>query len=444
MVGPGLPNHPYVEMMARDALIPNANNPRTHSGKQLHQIAASIERFGFLVPLIVDDANRIIAGHGRWQAAGLINYDPVPAIRARFLSEADRRAFALTDNRIAELSGWDDELLQAELNDLFQANYDFTVTGFELSDLDFSIGDKEKSDQPKQENVELPDEDAEAVTRTGDLWLVGPHRIYCGNALDTASYEALLGDRRAAMVFTDPPYNVPVNGHVSGLGKVRHREFAMASGEMTRPEFIHFLRSVFRNCVRFSRDGSIHYHCMDWRHMTEMLDAADGVYHQFKQLIVWTKDNAGMGAFYRSAHELVFTFKAGKEAHTNNFGLGETGRYRTNVWNYAGANTFRKGRDEDLSDHPTVKPVAMVADAMLDCSNRGDIILDPFLGSGTTLVAAHRTGRVGAGIEIDRLYVDTALRRLGEASGLPIVHADGRSFEDVVAERRSQRRTANG
>jgi DNA modification methylase len=240
------------------------------------------------------------------------------------------------------------------------------------------------------------------------------------------------------MVFSDPPYNVKIDSNVSGLGTVRHREFAEASGEMTAAEFIAFLRTVFRNCVRFSVDGSIHYQCMDWRHMREMLDAADGVYDQLKQLIVWSKDNASMGTFYRSQHELLFVFKADRGRHINNFGLGEKGRYRTNVWTYAGANSFRKGRAQDLADHPTVKPQALVADAILDCSNRGDLILDPFSGSGTTLVAAHRTGRLGAAIELDPLYVDTNLRRLAAASGLIPVHADGRTFEVVAAERTAE------
>jgi DNA modification methylase len=256
------------------------------------------------------------------------------------------------------------------------------------------------------------------------------------------SFEALLGDDRPMMVFADPPYNVKIDKNVSGLGRVRHREFAEASGEMTPAEFTAILRIIFRNRARFSVEGSIHYQCMDWRHMREMLDAADGVYHEYKQLIVWAKDNASMGAFYRSQHELIFVFKTGKAKHINNFGLGDKGRYRTNVRTYAGANSFRKARAQDLADHPTVKPQALVADAILDCSNRGDVILDPFSGSGTTLIAAHRTKRRGAAIEVDPLYVDTSLRRLVAASGLTPMHADGRTFDAVAAERDAEARTA--
>ena len=372
-------NYPHIELVKRDVLTPNPNNPRRHGAKQIAQIAASIDRFGFVVPIICDDDGLIVAGAGRWAAAALRGIDEVPVIRVRFLSEADARAFALADNRIAELSDWDEDLLKAELGFLFANDYDLDVTGFGLADLDFTIaGDNDDAEPP----VELPDPGAVAVSREGDLWLIGPHRLYCGNARAPESYEALLGDERAAMVFADPPYNVKIDKNVSGLGASRHREFAEASGEKTPAEFTAFLRIIFRNCARFSTNGSIHYHCMDWRHIREMLDAADGVYDEFKQLVVWSKDNAGMGTFYRSQHELVFVFKAGRGRHVNNFGLGETGRYRTNVWTYAGANSFRKGRAQDLADHPTVKPQALVVDAILDCSNRGDLILDPFSGSG--------------------------------------------------------------
>lgn len=434
-------NHPSIEMMPLASLLPNPKNPRKHSKKQLAQIAASIERFGFVVPIIVDEARRIVAGHGRWEAAKLLKLPLAPVILVSFVTDEDRRAFALAENRLAELSDWDQDLLTAELSDLFEGGYDITITGFSLADLDFSIDGT--AEEP--EEIELPSNDAVAVSEPGDLWLAGQHRLLCGDAGLAASYEALLGGELATMIFADPPYNVRIDGHVSGLGKVRHREFAQASGEMSQSEFTQFLRRVFRHCASFSVDGSIHYQCMDWRHIREILDAADGVYDSFKQLVVWNKDNsAGMGTFYRSQHELLFVFKSGRRPHINNFGLGETGRYRTNVWSYAGASSFRKGRQADLADHPTVKPTALVADAILDCSNRNDLILDPFSGSGTTLLACHATGRRGAAIEIDPLYVDTALRRLAASSGLSIVHADGRSFEQVAADRLASREIDNG
>lgn len=432
-------NHPRVEMLATSALKSNPRNAREHSDKQVSQIAAAIDRFGFLAPLIIDVGGMILAGHGRLLAARKLGLENVPVIRAEHLTEADKRAFALADNRIAELSSWDTDILNEELAILFEGGYELDITGFSVADLDLSI-EEAKPKPGKPERVELPDPNAVAVSRIGDLWDIGPHRLYNGDARSAESFEALLGDERTTMVFADLPYNVPIDGHVSGNGQHRHREFVMGAGEMSPPEFTAFQRAIFRNCVRFSGEGSIHYQCMDWRHMRELLDAADGVYSQFKQLVVWVKDNGGQGAFYRSRHELVFVFKSGSAKHINNFRMGETGRYRTNVVEYAGANTFRKGRDRDLADHATVKPTALVADFILDCSNRGDLVLDPCVGSGTTLIAAHRTGRRGAGIELDPVYVDTALRRLASASGLtPILAGDGRTFDEIAAVRSVER-----
>ncbi|MEZ5687452.1 MAG: DNA methyltransferase [Caenibius sp.] len=414
---------------------PNPRNARKHPARQIAQLAANIERFGFPIPIIIDQDNMIVAGHGRFDAAGKLGLEDVPVIRRAFLDDQERRAFALADNRLAELSDWDPEILGAELNILFDGGFDISEIGFSTADLDFAIvEDAPQSKAVASEDIELPDPQASAVTRTGDLWISGEQRLLCGDARDLACWERLLGDRRADMIFADPPYNVPINGHVSGSG--RHREFAFASGEMSQAEFTHFLRSAFRNAVAFSRPGSIHYHCMDWRHAREILDAADGIYSEFKQLIVWNKGTGSMGSFYRSQHELVFVFKSGNARHTNNFGLGETGRYRTNVVEYAGCNTFRKGRKEDLAAHSTVKPTAMVVDFLLDCSNRSDLVVDPFVGSGTTLIAAHKTRRCGAGIEVDPLYVDTALRRLQTASGIePVLAGDGRTFSEIAAAR---------
>lgn len=434
-----LPNHPRIELLDPAALVPNPRNARTHSDKQIAQIGASIRRFGFVVPIIIDDDSNIVAGHGRWLAAKQLGLLEVPAIRVKFLSEADRRAFALADNRIAELSGWDDNLLAEELKFLLEDGYELEITGFSLSDVDLSIGEVTPD---KEEQVELPDPDRDAVSRPGDLWLIGPHRIYCGDCRFATSYEALFAEERAALIVCDPPFNVPIQGHVSGNGKVRHREFAFASGEMSPAEFTAFLRAMFRMCVRFSVDSSIHYHFMDWRHLREILDAADGVYTEFKQLLVWNKRNAGQGAFYRSKHELICVFKNGRARHQNHFGMGQT-RYRTNVLDYAGANGFYKGRARDLEAHSTVKPTALIGDLMLDCSRRGDIVLDACLGSGSTLLAAHHSGRRGYGIEIDPLYVDTAIRRLTTASGHDAVHADGRSFNEIEAERRALREAGN-
>lgn len=426
--------HPRVELAATTALNPNPRNARTHSDKQIAQIATSIDRFGWLVPIIVDDENMIAAGHGRWLAAKRMGLAEVPVIRARFVTDEDRRAFALAENRIADLSGWDDKLLAEELNVLFENGFELEIAGFSTADLDFSLPTEAAEDEADE--IELPDADGPTVSHIGDLWNIGPHRLFCGDAREIASWEALLGDDRAGLVFCDAPFNIKIDGFVSGKGRNRHREFVMGAGEMSPPEFTAFLRAIFRNCVRFSTDGSIHYQAMDWRHAREILDAADGVYDRFLQLIVWNKGVGALGTFYRSQHELVFVFKAGKAKHINNFGLGESGRSRTNVVEYPGQNTFHKGRDADLAAHSTVKPTALVADFILDCSHRGDLVVDPCLGSGTTLIAAHRTGRRGAGIELDPGYVDTALKRLKLASGLePILDGDGRTFDEIAADR---------
>lgn len=429
-------NHPRIELMATSLLKPNPRNARTHSDKQISQIAASIERFGFLVPIVIDNDGMIAAGHGRWLAAKKLGLTEVPVVRAAFVSDSDRRTFAIAENKIAQLSGWDEDLLSEELAFLFEGG-NLDITGFTSADLDFSIPEPVKKDKPEQ--VELPDPAQRAVSRVGDLWQIGPHRLYGGDACLSVSWEALLSHERAAMVFGDLPYNVKIDGFVSGNGKNKHREFVMGAGEMSPPEFTAFMRRIFRNCVLYSVDGSIHYHCMDWRHMREILDAADGVYSAFKNVIVWDKGVGGQGAFYRSQHEFVNVFKAGTAKHINNFRLGETGRYRTNVVSYPGANTFRKGRARDLSDHATVKSTALIADFILDCSNPGDLIVDPTVGSGTTLIAAHKTGRRGAGIELDPLYVDTTLKRLSDATGLtPILTGDGRSFDEIAQSRREE------
>lgn len=426
-----LKHHPKVEMISTTFLTPNPRNARLHLEKQIRQLAAHIKKHGFRIPISADQNYMIVAGHARYEAAKMLGLTEVPVIRTEFQTVAERDAFALADNRLAELSSWDDEILKAELENLFEGGFDIEAIGFSMADLDFAIVDEVQEKPTKAERVDLPDPGAKAVTRLGDLWLIGPHRLYCGDARDVASWEALLGEDRATLVFGDPPYNVPINGHVSGTHT--HREFLVGAGELSPPEFTTFLRAVFRNCVRFSVSGSIHYQCMDFRHMREILDAADGVYDEFKQLIVWAKNNGGMGAFYRSRHELVFVFKGGKGKHINNFGLGDTGRYRTNVVEYAGANTFRKGRKEDLEAHSTVKPTAMVADFLLDCSHRGDLVVDPFIGSGTTLIGAHRTKRRGAGIELDPLYVDTAVRRLAKVTKRsPALAGDGRTFDEIA------------
>ncbi|NKB59588.1 MAG: DNA methylase N-4 [Alphaproteobacteria bacterium] len=411
-----------------DELKPYPRNARTHSKKQIRQIAASIKEFGFTNPILIDGVGRIIAGHGRVEAAKLLGRTSVPTIRLEHLSPEQVRAYIIADNRLAELAGWDDAILATELQVLstLDLGFDLDLTGFETAEIDLLIGSLEEDDTPDEPEpaFEGPDRSRPAVSVLGDLWRLGDHLLLCGDALKRESYAALMGDEKAQMVFTDPPYNVPIAGHVSGLGKIKHDDFAMACGEMSESEFTGFLRTAFRHMADFSLDGSLHYLCMDWRHAFEILGAGRAIYREFKNLCVWNKNNGGMGSFYRSKHELVFVFKNGTATHINNVELGRYGRSRTNVWDYPGASSLAGGRGRDLALHPTVKPVALVADAIHDASKRGGIILDPFAGSGSTILAAEKTGRHARAIELDPHYVDTIIRRFQKETGIDAVVAD--------------------
>jgi hypothetical protein len=420
------------------ALKPRKSNPRTHSKAQLKQIADSIRTFGFTNPILVDEENGLIAGHGRLEAAKQLGMETIPTVCLAGMTEAQIRAYVIADNRLAENAGWAPELLAIEMQYLADLDLDFdvTITGFSMPEIDVLIGGLDAPAQKPDPADAVPEIAGPAVTRLGDIWQIGLHRLICGDATAPETYARLLGGEAAQMVFTDPPYNVPIDGHVSGLGKVKHREFAYASGEMSSPEFTAFLRSVFGNLAAVSSDGAIHFVAMDWRHMREVLDAADGAYSALKNLCVWSKTNGGMGSLYRSQHELFFVFKSGTAPHINNVELGKHGRYRTNVWTYAGVNAFGATRDDELAMHPTVKPVAIVVDAILDCSRRKGIVLDAFAGSGTTLVAAHKTGRRGYGIELDPLYCDVILRRLAKVAKLDAVLVEtGQTFQAVAEER---------
>jgi DNA modification methylase len=424
-----------IEYRPVTALVLYANNPRTHSKVQIRQIADSILEFGWTNPVLVDCDNNVIAGHGRIEAAKLLGITDVPVLLLEDMNESQKRAYIIADNKLAENASWDEVVLAIELQGLLdpEIEFDIELTGFGAGEIHVLLGSAVASEP---EDVVLPDPEAPVVSRPGDLWLIGPHRILCGNTLDAQDWETLMCGDKAQMVFTDPPYNVKIAGNVSGLGNAKHREFAMASGEMDTEQFSAFLRTSFEHMVENSADGAIHFVCMDWRHMGEMLSASGGVYTELKNLCVWAKTNAGMGTFYRSQHELVFAFKSGTQKHINNFGLGEQGRHRSNLWTYAGANTFRAGRMADLESHPTVKPLDMIADAILDCSKLGGIVVDAFAGSGATLIAAARSGRVGLGIEIDPAYVDLIVKRLEEETGDQAIHGDlFDSFEEVKNQR---------
>ena len=329
------------------------------------------------------------------------------------MTEEQKRAYVLADNKLALNAGWDEELLATELGALHALELDFSVelTGFSIAEVDNLIEGASIEEPGDPADEQLPGSDVPPRCQPGDLWQLGPHRLICGDSLDPATIDCLMDGDKATMVFTDPPYNVPIEGHVGNSGKVQHREFAMASGEMSQIEFVGFLQKALTNLANHSVDGSIHYICMDWRHIQEVMDAGNSVYDELKNFIVWVKDNGGMGTFYRSRHELIFVFKKGRTPHINTFELGQHGRYRTNVWEYKGVNTMRKGRMDELELHPTVKPVQMIADAIKDVSGRRDIVLDLFGGSGSTLIAADKTGRRGYLCELDPIYCDRIIAR---------------------------------
>lgn len=420
-----------IEHVPIQDLRPYQNNSRRHPGLQIDKLARAISDFGFLIPVLIDDQNTIIAGHARLEAAKTLGLTEIPCIRASHLTEVQKRTFAIVDNRLAEDAGWDFQLLAKEIEFLQGEGIDLQTTGFEIPEIEMIFA---ATDAPPNyiEDDKLPDiAPARIISKLNDLWFLGDHRLFCGDARQAESFATLLGGSRARLVFVDPPFNLKIRGHVSGKGRVKHREFAQASGEKTTAQFTKFLEEALSQLAEHATDGSIHFVFSDWRHLDEMLTAGRRVYRELKNLVVWNKTNAGMGSFYRSQHELVFVWKHGRGKHTNNFELGQHGRHRSNVWTYAGANTFSAERLEDLAMHPTVKPVALVADAIRDCSRRGDLVLDSFGGSGTTLIACERTGRKARLIEIDPVYCDQTTRRWQRLTGRKAIDAAGVPFKDI-------------
>jgi DNA modification methylase len=421
-------------------LIPDPQNPRKHGRAQISAIARSIESFGFNAPILVDKNNKIVAGHGRYEAAKLLGLDKVPIVLLSHLTETQAKAYLLADNKLTDRSTWDEPKLAIQLKELSDLALDFDIEaiGFEPPEIDLRIQSLDSALEEADDQFELVT--GPVVSRTGDLWLLGSHRLYCGSALDATSYDALSNGEKAAAAITDPPYNVKIDGHVSGKGKTSHREFAMASGEMSEAEFTGFLLQTFKRISAYCRDGALIYSFMDWRHMSEILAAGRAASLDLLNLCVWAKTNGGMGSLYRSRHELVFVFKSGKDPHTNNVQLGRFGRNRSNLWYAPGANSFaRSGPRKQLESHPTVKPIALVADALLDCSQRNDIVLDPYLGSGTTILAAERTGRRCHAIEIDGRYVDTAIKRWERLTKQEAKDIRGNTFAQARSDRGADR-----
>jgi DNA modification methylase len=422
-----------IEEMPISELKRPARSPRIHPEKQIVMLARNMDTFGFLVPCVIDLKNRLLTGTARVLAAERLGMKVVPVIRIGHLSEIEKRGFIIADNKLAEMAVWDLNILRSELQVFTDLNidFDFSALGFETGEVASIL---ENATAVADEIITDVALNQQAISCIGDLWRAGQHRIYCGDALARASYEALLDGERARLVFTDVPYNVPIKGHVSRTGRHQHREFAVARGEMVSDQFTSFLAEAMKNLAAHSLDGSLHYLCMDWRHCQEILNAGKVVYSELKNICVWRKTNAGMGSLYRSQHELIFVFKNGAAPHINNVNLGVYGRHRTNVWDYGDINSFGKHRDELLAMHPTVKPVALVADVIKDASARGDLVLDAFGGSGSTLLAAEKTNRRAALIEIDPLYVDGMIRRWQAFTGKAAVCArSGATFAEREA-----------
>jgi DNA modification methylase len=430
-----------IEEIPISSLKWNARSPRVHPEKQIEMLARNIDTFGFLIPCLISDQNRLLCGNARVLSAMRLGMETVPAVRVSHLSDNDQRVFILADAKLSEHARWHPEILQEEIQFTTNLNIDLdlSVIGFETAEVDLILERTEEQIEDDPTESLRP----QAISRSGDIWRAGEHRVCCGDALSERSYDAVLGRSRAGLVVTDPPYNVRINGHVGGSGEIQHREFAMASGEMTPDQFVSLLTVSLGHLAAHSGDGSLQYIFMDWRHCPEILAAGQAAYNELKNICVWRKANAGMGSLYRSQHEFVFVFKNGTAAHINNINLGAHGRNRSNVWDYAGINGFGRHRDELLAMHPTVKPVAMLADIIKDASHRGDVVLDAFGGSGSTLMAAERTGRRAAIIEIDPLYVDATIRRWQTLTGrTAYCEVTGETFTereasvDVDADRR--------
>jgi len=428
--------HPKIEMLSPRSLWPNPRNARVHSKRQIRQVLKTINAVGFIGAIIIDENNMILAGHARFEAGKLRGMPLLPTLRVTGLSDAQKRAFALADNKLNEWGGWDRDILVAELGDLAISlptlQLDLGVTGFEPTEIDALFADRDGRPEPEDA---APSFEPITVSRSGDLWRLDQHRLLCGNALSAETVDRLTEGACARMAFADVPYNVRV-ADVQGRGRIKHPEFAFASGEMSPGEYVEFLVNSLGNAARVSVDGAVHYICHDWRHVREIVEAGDKVYGTQLNLCVWAKSNPGQGSFYRSAHELIGVFRVGESHHQNNVELGKHGRNRSNLWIYPGISGFGAGRMEALVMHPTVKPVALVADAMRDCTTKGDVVLDPFMGSGTTILAAEKIGRKAYGLEIEPKYIDVAVRRWeAYTKREATLDGDGRTFNEVKTER---------
>ena len=440
-----MPNHSQLwrnaplntEYLPISALKPMPGSPRQHPKSQIRALTKSFEAFGQVLPILIDADCRIISGHAQWEVAQCLAMSDVMTMRIEHLNEPQIKALMVALNRLGDLSKWDEPALSTILLDLYALDLDFDIeaTGFAEIEIELRIEGLDEKTDDTDDTILVAS--GPTVTQLGDLWQLGNHRLLCANALEQPIWSQLMGDEHAALVVTDPPFNVPIDGHVSGLGKYKHREFEMAAGEMSEAEFTEFLRSAMAHAHRWSAPGSVHYWAMDWRHSLEISSAGKAIYERYLNMAVWAKNQPGMGSFYRSQHELFFIFAKGGGAIRNNVQLGLFGRSRSNLWNYPSAASLARTAEEGnpLALHPTVKPLALICDILLDASTKGDIVVDPFGGSGTTLIAAEKLGRKARLIELDPAYCDTILRRWQRWSGETAFRVtDGMSFTALEAE----------
>jgi DNA modification methylase len=406
-----LPKLQLVDRALAEVIIP-ARNVRDLDPAHVRETASAVAHLGFSAPILIDHENNLVDGAVRLEAAKLLGLPRVPCIVVSHLAASERRLLRIAMNRLQEKGQWNLDSLKIELQELILEDEPIEITGFSLPEIDQILLDGEVA--TVEQGPLAPDPDVQPVARVGDHFIVGRHEIICGDATDPNVLERLMRNDQAQLLLSDEPYNVPIVGNVTRGG---HREFVMASGEMSDREFCAFNEAWMAACRPHLCDGALFATFIDWRGYPTVHAAATALGLTPVNLIVWVKTNAGMGSQYRSQHELLPLFKIGTAAHVNNIELGRHGRWRSNTWTYPGASSMGSDARRGLQDHPTVKPVAMLEDALLDMTNRHDIVLDPFLGSGSTLIAAEKTGRCCRGLELDPRYVDVILRRYYDVIG---------------------------
>ena len=400
--------------------------------RQHRQLMASITEFGFIAPLVISRGNEVIVCEKRLAAARELGLTQVPVVRANTLTPLQIRQYRIADNRLNELREWDADALKAELDEIIVLDPDVNIEalGYEVAEFDVAVQVVTEGEDPADIAPELP---AEPQSRPGDIWEIDGHRLGCGDARDADFLRRLLDGEQPTCVFADPPFNRPVAQHIGGKGRIKHPEFVMASGEMSDAEFQQFQIDWLVQAVAVAQPGALIYVASDWRAPLATLAAAQTAGLEQVNFCTWELASPRLGSFYRSACEYFPVWKKPGGKSRNNVMLGRSGRHRSNCWHYPGANSFGAGR-ATLHLHPTVKPLALVLDILLDCTARGDAILDPFCGSGTTLLAAQRTGRKARVIELDPRYVDVAVRRYQDVFGrAPRLQGSGLTLDELAS-----------